>query len=380
MLTISFARVLGITTLALSFLWGLGGCSSTIIKPAPLVKFTPTLNLPQVWRASVGKDGGNYFIPLFVDGFLYAAGKNGEVAKFEAKTGREIWRTDLKINLTVGVTGDAKNILVAGEQGFLIALDQNGKEKWRRQLSSEILSLPGLARDTVVAQTIDNRLSGYDVSSGRRLWIIQRSLPSLLLRDSRGVLSSGSIAFVSFPDSKLLAVSSNNGSILWESKIVETTGSNELERLTAIVGTPISVGENICMGTYQGAIFCIDGLSGNVVWKKPFSTNSAVGGDGQYLFASDERGVAYAFITNTGLNLWQNDKMKDRQLSAAVTFGKAVAYGDFEGYVHLLSREDGSFLSRLETHSSGVASMILADKILIVQTHNGNLYAYNTQP
>jgi outer membrane protein assembly factor BamB len=56
--------------------------------------------------------------------------------------------------------------------------------------------------------------------------------------------------------------------------------------------------------------------------------------------------------------------------------GKYVAVGDFEGYVHLLSREDGSFAARFKT--DGGAIVTTPDELdggLLVQTSSGGLYS-----
>jgi len=59
-----------------------------------------------------------------------------------------------------------------------------------------------------------------------------------------------------------------------------------------------------------------------------------------------------------------------------VSYGRAVAVGDYQGYVHFLSREDGSFLSRLATDGSAIESTpIVAGSNLIFQTQNGTVTA-----
>jgi len=57
--------------------------------------------------------------------------------------------------------------------------------------------------------------------------------------------------------------------------------------------------------------------------------------------------------------------------------GEYIAFGDIEGYVHLLNREDGSFAARLQTENSPVISKMIAlsTEMLLAQTRNGGLYA-----
>jgi outer membrane protein assembly factor BamB len=51
--------------------------------------------------------------------------------------------------------------------------------------------------------------------------------------------------------------------------------------------------------------------------------------------------------------------------------------GDGFGFVHLLSREDGTLLNRLATDGSAIASApVAAGSTLIVVTHNGGVYGF----
>jgi outer membrane protein assembly factor BamB len=56
-----------------------------------------------------------------------------------------------------------------------------------------------------------------------------------------------------------------------------------------------------------------------------------------------------AYNRESGSSAWKNDKLANRRLSAPVSFGRSVVVGDLAGYVHFLSREDGSFIGRLPT-------------------------------
>jgi outer membrane protein assembly factor BamB len=59
-----------------------------------------------------------------------------------------------------------------------------------------------------------------------------------------------------------------------------------------------------------------------------------------------------------------------------VSYGRAVAVGDYQGYVHFLSREDGAFLARAATDGSAIASTpLVAGSNLIFQTQNGTVTA-----
>ena len=67
-------------------------------------------------------------------------------------------------------------------------------------------------------------------------------------------------------------------------------------------------------------------------------------------------------------------------LTAPALAGRFIAVGDLQGYVHFLSREDGSFVARLPTDGSPiVAQPVSLDDYVIVQTLKGGVFAMAIQ-
>src|SRR5579863_676751 len=85
--------------------------------PTPLTDFKSVLDVQQAWKASVGKGGRYLFSPVAVGDAVYAAGENGSVEKIDAKTGQEVWRTKVGVDLTAGVGSDGTLTAVGAEKG-----------------------------------------------------------------------------------------------------------------------------------------------------------------------------------------------------------------------------------------------------------------------
>jgi outer membrane protein assembly factor BamB len=81
-----------------------------------------------------------------------------------------------------------------------------------------------------------------------------------------------------------------------------------------------------------------------------------------------------------GERAWSTDRLRYRGLTAPLMAGRSIAVGDSTGFVHLLSREDGSLLNRLPTDGSAiVASPVLAGNTLIAVTQNGGVYGFKPE-
>ena len=231
----------------------------------------------------------------------------------------------------------------------------------------------------MVVRSLDNRIVAFDADSGTRRWLAQRSVPPLTLRSAPGIVTTATTAFVALPGGRLSALALSNGAPRWEVAVGDPRGTTELERIADLSGTPVVAGKEVCAVAYQGRVACFDEASGAVHWAKDLSSDVGVGVDERFVFAADERGVLNAF-TRDGVSVWRNNKLANRRLSTPVSYGRAVAVGDGQGYIHFLSREDGAILARINTDGSPVAAIpLVAGTNLIFQTQAGTLVALATE-
>ncbi len=345
--------------------------------PAPLVEFKQTMALRTVWSADIGKSENYVFSPALVGDKLYVASAEGTLACLDVLSGQTLWRINAGVALTAGVGSDGKSVVVAGTDGVILAFDAaNGKSIWKSQASSEVLSAPAVGRGMVVVRSLDNRIVGLDAETGVRRWFLQRTAPALTLRAAPGIVIAEGNAYVALPGGRLIAMSVMNGAVRWEAAIAEPRGATELERVADVSGTPVITGRDICAATYQGRIACADISNGTVRWSRELSAEAGAGIDERFVFAADERGNLLAFTRDSGASQWRNKALSWRRLSAPVSFGRAVVVGDREGYLHFLSREEGSMIARVATDGSAIkATPVVSGSSLIVQTQSGKLLA-----
>ncbi|MFZ3285423.1 MAG: outer membrane protein assembly factor BamB, partial [Telluria sp.] len=266
--------------------------------------------------------------------------------------------------------------VVGGVKGAVLAFDMDGKPLWTSQASSEVLSAPAVGQGMVVVRSIDNRIVGLDAKTGAKKWTVQRVSPPLTLRNAPGMAIVGKDVVIALPGGKLLSLVLATGAPRWEVAVGEARGATELERVTDIGGTPVVFDKDVCAVSYQGRVGCFDLATGASRWTKEFSSDVGVSVDQRFLFAVDEKGAVAAFDRGTGASAWRNDKLSYRQLSTPVSYGRAVAVGDYQGFIHFLSREDGAFLARAATDGSPIKSVpLVAGSNLIFQTQSGTVTA-----
>jgi outer membrane protein assembly factor BamB len=367
--------------LAATCLVALAGCSlfgkADKHLPMELKPVTQTLSVKQVWRASVGKGGTYSLQPIAVGGKVYVSANRGTVTALDGASGRTLWEAKTDVDVTSGPGSDGSITAVAGEKGVVYAFDATGKQIWKVQVNGEVLTAPLVGKDLVVVRTTDTRVLGLDALTGERRWIYQRSQTPLNLRASMGMIFAGDGIVMGFPGGKLGVLSPSNGVLRWESTVSYPKGVSEIERLNDVTGLPMVSGRQVCASTFQGRIACMELASGQAQWGKDFSSPSGLAQDDDSLFAGDERSVVHAFDRQNGNDRWKNDQLQYRSLGMPLAVGRSVVVGDFEGYLHFLSRDDGTFVARVKTDSSAItAAPVVAGQTLVVQTRDGGIYGY----
>jgi outer membrane protein assembly factor BamB len=347
-------------------------------KPAALVELKGAAAVKTAWKYSLGKAGAYTFNPAFAAGSVFVADADGTLARLDAASGREQWKVKAGSDLTAGVgaSPDGNLVVVGGAKGSVIAFDGSGKQLWKVQASSEILSSPVAANDVVVVRSGDNRVTAYEAATGAKRWSVLRTTPALTLRNAPGIVIAGANVYIGQPGGKLMALTLATGVPRFEVLVAEPRGATELERVSDVSGAPFVYENDICAVTYQGKVGCFDLAAGTARWTKPASSDVGVGVDQRFVFVADAAGAVNAFAREGGQSAWKNDKLANRRLSTPASFGRAVAVGDLEGYVHLLSREDGAMLGRVATDGSAIRSTpVVAGSNLIFQTQNGTVAA-----
>lgn len=345
-------------------------------QPAKLVELKGSMAVRTAWKLDIGKARSYTFSPALTGNTVVVAGADGAIARVEAESGKQLWRIKADTELSAGVGTDGNLIVVGGDKGQLLAFDMDGKALWKTQLSSEILSAPVVSQGIVVARSIDNRIVGIDAANGNKKWTVQKVAPPLTLRNAPGMIVAGTDVIVAQPGGKLSSMILATGAPRWDVEVGVSRGATELERVTDIGGAPVLFENEVCAASYQGRVGCFDLVTGSAKWTRDLSSDAGVAVDQLYVFAPDDKGALHAFTRDTGSSSWKNDKLAFRRLSTPLSYGRAVAVGDFEGYVHFLSREDGSFLARAATDGSPImGTPLVAGTNLIFQTQNGTVTA-----
>lgn len=319
--------------------------------------------------------GGVNFQPVMAGDSLWAAARDGTVVRIDPASGQARWRVKLERPLIAGAGSDGETVVVAGRDGSLIALDAEGKQRWSVPVGAEVVTVPAVALGLAIVRTSDNRVSAYELDTGKRRWTFTRQSPPLVLRQTSLIAIDPVAAYVGLPGGRLVSLALTNGALRWEAAIAVPRGSNEIERIADIVGSPLVAARQVCAAAFQGRVGCVDEASGRVVWARDLSSASGFDMDARLLVVPDDEGNVNAY-SERGASVWRQDKLRRRELSAPLLLPGFVLVGDRTGLVHALVRDDGAIAARLATDGSPiVVAPVAASGLGVVQTTEGGLYA-----
>lgn len=354
----------------------LAGCAAKGVEPSPLPEFTPTVGARIAWKASVGISGGFMFSPVVIENRVCAASGKGRLTCYDGDRGRRQWSSQPGVTVSGGV-GTAENMILIGtNKAEVLAYGPNGVLLWRSKVSTEVLSAPIGSGSTVVVRTGDSKVFGLDARDGRRLWEYESPPQSLVLRaNPRMVIADDSAVIGGFPGGRLTKLDIRDGSLLWDIPIATPRGDNELERMVDIAGTPLLEEGVVCAVAFQGRIGCYDTQKGEQIWARSASSAGSIVADTRNLYYTEADGAVVAYDKGSGASIWRQEQLLHRRVTAPVAVGEWLVVGDYQGYVHVMSREDGAFVARMATDGSAIVTAPVAQQErAVVQTETGGLY------
>jgi outer membrane protein assembly factor BamB len=258
-----------------------------------------------------------------------------------------LWSQSFDEAITGGPGAGAGKIFIGTRNAKIISLDQkSGDEIWRTEISSEMLSTPIYSNGTLYVQTIDGKISSINATSGKVNWVYSHDTPKLTLRGTASPLALGNQIISGFADGKLVSINMGTGELNWSVSISTPKGRTDLERLSDIDGVFMAADDSVYVVSYQGQVASVSSVDGSVQWSRKMSSYTGLTIDKNHIFISDVDGNVWALDARSGATLWRQSGLMGREITSPEVIDNSVVVGDFDGYVHWLSLEDGQFIAR----------------------------------
>jgi len=362
----------------------LGDDDEAVDPPAELVELESTLAVRRLWSENVGKGTDEQYLKLVpVAGAerVYSAERGGRVFALDAGSGERLWRQDTDMRISGGPGLGEGLVLVGSSDGEVAALSaEDGRQLWRAKVTSEVLAPPVAAGGVAVVRTGDGKLFGLGADSGTRLWVYSRSVPVLTLRGTSEPVIVDDLVLAGFDSGRLVALELATGRLIWEQQVAIPSGRSDLERMVDLDAAPVVFGRSVFVATYQGQVASVSLDTGDIEWSRDISSAAGLSVDPSAVYVTDEDSEVWALERSSGTSLWKQEGLRRRQLTAPAAHGEHLVVGDFEGYLHWLSKLDGSLVARGRADKSPIiVTPLAAGDRLYTFASSGELVAHTIE-
>lgn len=365
----------------------LAACASDNVEPPaplqPLLK--PKLVAHETWSRSISgydKVRGINLAPTSDGNQVFVCTDSGVVYAFSINSGGTNWKTKTGLDLGAGVAYGDGLVVVAATSGTVAAIDsKSGDIKWQIDVKGEILAIPAVGLGFVVVRTTDGRVIALAADTGQQRWKNSYDQPRLVLRGAGTPEIVERTLLVGLDNGKLVALNIDDGSQIWEATVSNPVGSDELSRLTDVDGALALDKDDVYAVGYHGQTVDVSRLTGQVRWSRDLASSTGAATDGDYVYVTDTHDAVWALERSNGVPIWNQPVLRARDITLPLSFGDVLVVGDLDGYVHFISKKDGSILGRERVGSDPItAAPIKVGSTLVVQTTGGDVAAYLLTP
>ena len=368
------------------FAYGLIGGKYNAIPPKKLTDYDATVEINVLWEQQVGdgyKGQGLRLAPVISDKLIFSAASEGTVEAINLKSGTIFWERETGFPISAGIATGRNHLFFGTSNAQVVALNSsNGITTWVTQVTSEVLASPVVSDGIVIVRTIDGKVIALDELSGKQRWIFERSVPALSIRGNGVPVINAGRVFIGFADGRMVALQLQTGKNLWEASLAVPSGRTQIERLVDLDTDPVIIDDVVYIASYQGGMSAVLTMDGDIIWdNEDISSYSGISYDWRYLYLSDSESNIWQLDQRSGGSLWKQTAFHMRRLTAPAVYQDYLVVGDYEGYVHWLSSDDGHQLGRIQvTDEAILATPVVQDNIVYIYGSGGSVVALKASP
>ncbi len=349
----------------------------------------------EIWRTSVGEAGyentGLFAEPVVGGGRVYTMDAYPDVDAIDAKSGRHLWRIDLKPSrMQSGVVGGGLaysygTIYATTAYGQVFAISaKTGKVLWHYTAGIPFRSGPTVDGARVYAITNDNQLYAFSAKDGKVLWsYIGVPEPAVMVGGASPAVADG-VVVAAFSSGDLVALRADDGSVLWTTPLVRPQRSSAVGTITDIDGEPVIDRGRIFAISHAGIMASVDLQTGERIWVKDVSGVQTPWAAGEFVYVVTTKGEVLCVSAadgrikwntqlsqyldakdKTGLIVWRGPLLAGNRLILVSNYGYAV----------VLSPYTGELLGEMKLSGSASLPPVVANKTLYILTNNATLIA-----
>jgi outer membrane protein assembly factor BamB len=353
--------------------------------------------LKQAWSSNLGEGGGLrrkiLAQPVVADGVVFAMDSDAIVTAFNLNTGAKVWRTptvneDLEsTNIGGGLCLNAGTLYAVNGMPELLALDvATGAIRWRHGINVPARSAPTVAEGKIFLTTIDSKLLALSADDGHQLWSYQATPTPTSVLGSPAPAIAGGIVVAGFGSGELAALHSDSGNIVWTDGLGVSQGRATLVDFLAIRGEPVISNGQVFATGVGGLTVAADLLTGRRVWERRVASENTpcIAGDWMFLISADQDIGAINVVDArvawvASMPRWENPEKKKDVITwygPVLAGGRLIVLGSNSTALSLNPLNGQTVTTMSLSDTPAPFSPVVADGTLLVVTDDGKLTAW----
>ena len=353
--------------------------------------------LKQAWSADLGEGGGSrrkiLAQPVVAGGVVFAMDSNAMITAFNLSSGTRLWRTPIvnedleSSNVGGGLCWDGGTLYAVNGMAELLALDAaKGAIRWRHNIGVSARSAPTFADGKIFLTTLDSKLLALSPDDGHTLWSYQATPTSTTELGSGAPAVSQGIVVAGFGSGEIAALRAETGAIIWTDALGIVEGRPTIVDFLAIRGDPVISNGLIYVTSLGGVTIAADLLTGRRAWERRVASANTlwIAGDWIFLVSTDqEAGVINAEDARiawvVSLPRWENpDKKKDplTWYGPVLAGGRLIVVGGTGQALSLNPVTGETMNTQTLSDVPSPFAPVVADETMLVVTQDGRLTAW----
>ncbi len=349
------------------------------------------------WKSDIGR-GSRKDLPLTAQpvvagGMVFTLDTNQNVTAFNAQTGKKIWDADLEPDdedenvISGGIAFAHDTLYVTTGYDEAVALNPaDGSVKWKKRLPSPSRAAPTVLSGRVYISTVDNRLVALSAESGTGLWEYVGIGETAGLLGAASPAANNEIVVAGFTSGELTALRVENGSVTWSDNLsgVRSYGGG-LESLADIKALPVSHHGIVASISYGGKLVAIDERTGTRMWQRDIGGSQTpwLTANTLFVLSSDNELIALNLLNGSIFWIEQLSRFEDEEdkedpitWTGPVMVNGRLILASSHGYIAEVNAHTGKVIRTTRTKKNVQIAPIVADGTMYLLSEDGTLLAY----
>ncbi len=262
-------------------------------------------------------------------------------------------------------------VYFGNREGYVKAFSyRNGDYLWSYYTGHPVGSTPVFCDGRIFILSSSNMFYSLDAKTGKVLWSIRKEFPSgvPVVKGGSSPVCYDDVVYVGFSDGSFVGANITSGSIVLEKKLA-TVG-----KFKDVDATPYVDEKRIIVPSYDGNLYCIDRINGQIIWSIKEGSAKSVSMVSGNLYYSSNEGYLHLIDVSDGSIKWRVKLPKGIPTAPSI-IQNYVVVGSSERGIMLFNKTNGKFLKEINTGTGVLADPIVEGNYIFFMSNYGVLYS-----